>query len=244
MKSFKKKPSAYAAASALAGFFIGIGLVISQYINMLFADAPSPAGPVLSGVSFSVGLMLVFFAGAELFTGNNLPFGLALAEKRFKGSDVIKILAFCWIFNLLGSFILGLLLRFSGIGGDSLREVMLQAALGKAERSVPELLLRGIFCNILVCLAVWACAVMDNAAGKAILTMFCIGTFVTTGMEHSIANMSLFSFAVLFSPETQNALIGSSVPAGGIVKNLLTVTAGNLIGGMLFVAMPYKLAQE
>lgn len=244
LKSFKNKPLAYAVASVLAGFYIGLGLVISQYVKQLFAAADHPLGPVLTGLSFSLGLLLVFFAGAELFTGNNLAFGIGLLRRQFKAKDVLSILVYCWLFNFLGSFILGALFRFSGAGGTALQALMLKGTVYKVHLPVAELIIRGIFCNIFVCLAVLGCSVMKSAAAKAIFTTFCISTFVILGMEHCVANMSLFSFSLLFSPSAQSSLIGQSISPLMMAKNLFFVTLGNLIGGIGFVALPYHLAQE
>lgn len=244
MKSFQHKPRAYASASMLAGFFIGLGLIFSQYIKFIFAASDPATGTVLTGISFSVGLMLVFFAGAELFTGNNLSMGAALMAKKIPGKAAVSLLAFCWLFNLLGSFVLGALFRLSGIGGEGLAASMLAGTAAKGALPIGEMIVRGIFCNIFVCLAVWSVPLMPDAAGKAIITIFCIGAFVMMGMEHCVANMSLFSYAILFSGAKQTALIGQSISPLLLLKNLFFVTLGNLLGGIIFTALPYFIAQE
>ena len=107
-----------------------------------------------------------------------------------------------------------------------------------AKMSAPfvQLLMRGILCNILVCLATWCGVKLKNEAAKLIMVWWCLFAFVTCGFEHSIANMTQLTVALL-DPA------GQAVTIGGYFYNLITVTIGNMIGGIIFVAIPYFIAQ-
>ena len=220
-----------AVLAILAGAFIGFGSVISLVAQSGFADGPTP-GPVLvlSGLAFSVGLILVMVAGAELFTGNTmmvLP-GItgALAVRRM-------IAAWClvWLGNLAGSVAVALL--FAGAGGleggvgDAARSV----AGDKLAKSAMAVFCSGILANVLVCLAVWMSMNANTLPAKILAIVGPITVFVAAGLEHSVANMSLIPMAWLSGmPDDWSA---------GVL-NLALSTAGNIVGGsLLAVALAY-----
>lgn len=111
-------------------------------------------------------------------------------------------------------------------------EFMAKTAEAKMAAGFLPLLSRGILCNILVCVAVWCGFKCKSEAGKLIMIFWCLFVFITAGFEHSIANMTLLTVGLL-EPSTY------AVTIGGFVYNLLVVTLGNMIGGILFVAVPY-----
>ena len=112
---------------------------------------------------------------------------------------------------------------------------MVSAAAAKMGAGAVALFARGILCNFLVCLAVWCAGRATSDAGKLIMVFWCLFAFITTGFEHSIANMTLFTVALL-QPAHE------AVSAGGFIYNLAIVTLGNIAGGALFVAVPYYIA--
>lgn len=243
-KTFRNKPLAYALASAMAGFFIGLGLFFSQLVKLQLSAGQSGMAGLAASIAFSLGLLLVLFAGAELFTGNHLSLGAALFAKRIRGIDAVKMLSFCWLLNFAGAIALAVLFKLSRAGGDDLARVLLQTAAAKAGLSVTEMIVRGIFCNIFVCLAVWCCGALSSESGKTVIVLFTLSAFVLLGFEHCVANMSLFAYTFITDAAKQTELIGRSVPPLLLLKNLILVTIGNLIGGMGMVALPYHLMQE
>lgn len=188
------------------------------------------------GASFGVALSLVVLAGAELFTGNNLVMMSGILKKKVKVSDAIILWIVCWIGNLLGSVLLALLFQASGLNTPATATFLSTAAAAKMSAPFGALIARGILCNILVCLAVWCGTKLKSDAGKLIMIWWCLFAFITCGFEHSIANMTQLTVALL-------APSGQAVSLTGYVYNLLTVTLGNMIGGILFVAVPYYIAQ-
>lgn len=235
MNFFKTNPKGYLISSMLAGAYIGFGSLLTNTIGGVLDGAP--ATKVVTGVAFSVALSLVIMAGAELFTGNNLAMAAGIYRKKLKLADAIRLLIACWLGNLAGSWILCLLFHFSGLNTGATATYLANLAATKMHIPFVPLLIRGILCNMLVCLAIWCSTRAKSDAGKLIMVFWCILAFFTTGFEHSIANMTQLS-AALLDPS------GAAVSVGGYFYNLLTVTAGNIIGGVVFVAVPYYICQE
>ena len=102
----------------------------------------------------------------------------------------------------------------------------------KISAGVPELLLRGILCNFLVCMAVLVGTKLKSESGKLII-MFCIiMSFVVAGFEHCIANMSTFSVGYM--------LLGN-IGTVAVIKSMLAVTIGNILGGAVLLGVPVQV---
>ena len=228
-----RDPGGYFVLSMLAGAYIGIGVLLAFTIGGLLAG--QPYAKVAMGLSFGVALSLVVMAGAELFTGNNLAMAAGVLDKKVKWSDLAKLWIICWLGNLAGGIILGVIYHFTGLGTGAVGEFMASAAAAKMGAGAAALFTRGILCNFLVCLAVWSASRASSDAGKLIMIFWCLFAFITTGFEHSIANMTLFTVALL-EPS------GQAVSLGGACFNLILVTLGNIVGGALMVAVPYWIA--
>lgn len=229
LKSSKGK---YFLSSALAGLYVGLGILLIFTIGGLLSQANSPFVRILMGLSFGIALSLVIMAGSELFTGNNLIMTIGVLEKKVRLSQLISIHLYSFFGNLAGSICLALIFAYSGLIDGSTGAFILKTAKAKMELPLLQLFLRGILCNILVCLAVWCSFRLKEETGKLIMIFWCLFAFITTGYEHSVANMTLLSAALL----TPGA-VGVSV--AGFIYNLAWVTLGNIIGGALFVAVSY-----
>jgi nitrite transporter NirC len=131
--------------------------------------------------------------------------------------------------------LLGGIYSLTGLCTGPVGEFMVSAAAAKMGAGAVALFTRGILCNFLVCLAVWCAGRATSDAGKLIMVFWCLFAFITTGFEDSIANMTLFTVAML-QP------VHEAVSSGGFVYNLAIVTLGNIAGGALFVALPYYIA--
>lgn len=229
----KKDPLAYFVVSMMAGAFIGIGVLLAFTAGGLLTGLPY--AKIVMGLSFGVALSLVVMAGAELFTGNNLAMASGLLDRKVSWADALKLWCLCWIGNLAGSMLLGGIYSLTGLCTGPVGEFMVSAAAAKMGAGAVALFTRGILCNFLVCLAVWCAGRATSDAGKLIMVFWCLFAFITTGFEHSIANMTLFTVAML-QP------VHEAVSSGGFVYNLAIVTLGNIAGGALFVALPYYIA--
>ena len=226
----KKSPLGYLLASVLAGMFIGFGILLIFTIGGLLDGAPYTK--IIMGVSFGIALSLVVIAGAELFTGNNLVMTIGILEKQVRIGEAVRLWIVCWVGNVVGSIILALLFTAAGCAEGPVGQFIAGGALAKMTLPVLPLFLRGVLCNILVCLAVWCGFRCKTESGKLIMIFWCLFAFITCGFEHSVANMTLLTISLL-SP------CGTAVTLGGYFYNLLVVTLGNMTGAILFLAIPY-----
>ncbi len=231
----KNNPLGYFILAILAGMYIGFGALLMLTISGALAG--QPYAKVIMGCCFGIALSLVVIAGAELFTGNNLVMAAGMLKKTISISEGVKLWIICWIGNLIGGVILSVLFQFSGLSNDVTGPAIASAALAKMTIPPVALFIRGILCNMLVCIAVWCGIKCKSESGKLIMIFWCLFAFITTGFEHSIANMTTLT-AALLNP------CGQAVTLGGWVYNLIIVTLGNMVGGILFVAVPYFLASK
>ncbi len=231
----KKNTFGLLVLSLLAGVFIGLGVLLSFTIGGSLGGAPYTK--VIMGVSFGIALSLVIMAGAELFTGNNLVLGVGLLKREISILDLIKYWVICYIGNWLGSIFIAYLFFQGGFAVDSVGTFI--SGVSSVKMNIPfiTLLTRGILCNLLVCLAIWCSNKMTSESGKLIMIFWCLFAFVTTGFEHSIANMTLLSIS-MFNPMVEG------ISFSGYFYNIFTVTLGNIIGGTLLVALPYYVVSK
>lgn len=230
----KNNPGGYLLLSVMAGMFIGFGVLLVFTLSGALQGAPYTK--LVMGCCFSVALSLVVIAGAELFTGNNLVMAAGMMKKTVTAGEAFRLWAVCWLGNLAGSVLLALLFSATGLYSDATLGACTAAAAAKMSAGFVQLLTRGILCNMLVCLAVWSGFRCKSEAGKLIMIFWCILAFFATGFEHSIANMTLLTLALLNNGGNE------AISMGGYCYNLLTVTLGNMIGGILLVAVPYYFA--
>lgn len=227
----------------LAGAFIGLGAMLFALVK---SDAALgfAASALLGGLVFSLGLLLVVVAGAELFTGNNL-LAMAWADGRITSREVLRNWVLVCAANFVGAAGLALLVFASGhagLNGGAIGQTVVKIALAKQELSPAQAFFRGVLCNVLVCMAVWMAMAGRSVVDKAVAVVPPITAFVAAGFEHSIANMYFMPLAMLlqhFGPET----LASTAPVtwAGLLGNLLPVIAGNLLGGSVLVGLSYYL---
>ena len=234
--------------AVLAGAFIGFGAVISTVAVTGAGDLAYGIARLVAGITFSLGLVLVVIGGAELFTGDNLIV-MAWAAKRITLRQVLRLWVIVYLGNLVGSVGLASMVFLSGhyrFAGGEVGLVMMRIAEAKASLGMSEAFFLGILCNVLVCLAVWMCFSARTVTGKVAVIVPPIAAFVAAGFEHSVANMYFFAIGGLVrwhaTPEFL-AGIGSgtfdAITFSNIAANLATVTAGNVVGGVLLVALVY-----
>ena len=226
----------------LAGAFIGLGSMLSVIVR---ADAGLgfAASQFLAGAVFSLGLLMVVVAGAELFTGNNLLV-LAWAEGRITAAQVMRNWMVVGTANFAGAVGLALLVHLSGhtdMGGGAIGRAVVRVALAKQQLPWQEAFVRGVLCNVLVCMAVWMAMAGRSVVDKAVAVVFPVTAFVAAGFEHSIANMYLLPLAMLVQSGAGIEPGGGAVTLAGMAANLLFVTAGNLLGGSVLVGLTYHL---
>jgi formate transporter len=215
----------------LAGAFIGLGALL---FTLVASDAGLgfAASRLLGGLVFSLGLILVCVAGAELFTGNNL-LAMAWASGRVSSAELLRNWAVVCLANAVGAAGLALLAWGAGQGSlnhGAVGQAAIRIASAKVALPLSEAFFRGMLCNLLVCMAVWMALGGRSVTDKVLAIVFPITGFVAAGFEHSIANLYFFPMAWL---------LGAPLDAGRLLLNLAVVIAGNIVGGSVLVALVY-----
>ena len=230
----KRSILSYMTSSVLAGTYIGIGIVLIFSVGAPLAASGSIFLKPVMGISFGIALTLVVFAGAELFTGNNMFMAIGLLKKEVTVSEVIKVWVFSWVGNLIGSLLLAYLVVASGAISHAANFIE-KVSAAKMTMPALQLFLRGVLCNWLVCLALWTSSRAKSDSAKCILIFWCLFAFIACGYEHSIANMTLLGMS-LFAPH------GAAISWLGFLHNMFYVTIGNIVGGGFFVGALYCVA--
>jgi nitrite transporter NirC len=212
--------------------YVGFGILLIFTIGGLLSQTDTPAVRIVMGISFGIALSLVIMAGSELFTGNHMIMTIGNLEKKVTLRNSLNIYLFSFIGNLLGSIFIAYLFALAGLAKGSTAEFIGRAAQVKMSLPWVELLARGILCNTLICLAVWCSFRMKEETGKLVMIFWCLFAFITTGFEHSVANMTLLAVALLAPGATAGAI-------AGFFYNIGIVSLGNFIGGALLVGAAY-----
>lgn len=216
----------------LGGAFIAFG---AMFYTVAITGSTLGFGPtrLIGGVAFALGLILVIVAGAELFTGNSLLV-MSWVDGRISFGQLLRNWGIVYAGNLLGAVATAAMVAWSGtlgLAGGEVGSTAAGIAGAKLALGADVAFIRGILCNVLVCLAVWLCYAARSVSDKVLAILFPIAAFVALGFEHSVANMYLVPLA-FFSG-------GLAADWGGFARSLAIVTAGNVIGGGVFVALTY-----
>lgn len=230
----------------LAGGFISFGAL---YFTLVTSDPKVPFAirQLIGGLSFSLGLILVVLAGAELFTGNNLLV-IAWVSRKISSLELLRNWFIIWISNAFGALGLAVLVSLSQYSELNNGLVGIQAVkIASIKVSLPfwEAFIKGVLCNILVCLAVWISMAGRSVTDKVFAIIFPVSAFVAAGFEHSVANMYYIPLGIFL--KNSGAVVGNdisninSLDWIGYFKNIIPVTLGNIIGGGVLVALVYYL---
>ncbi|MCR8643242.1 formate/nitrite transporter family protein [Paenibacillus sp. N1-5-1-14] len=222
----------YFVSSMLAGLFIGLGIILIFTIGGQLSAAQEPGTKIVMGMCFGIALSLVIMAGAELFTGNNFLMTVSTLEKKTTWRDTGRIWLYSLVGNLAGSMLIAVMFVYTGLAVGSTAQFIHTIASAKMNAPFFELFMRGILCNILVCLTIWCSMKLKEDTAKLIMIFWCLFAFISSGYEHSVANMTLLSIA-LFIPHPD------SITWLGFAANLVPVTLGNMVGGVVFVGAAY-----
>lgn len=225
----RRAPLRYLTRAALAGCFIFIGTLCSCLSSAWFYTEQPGLAKLLGSLTFSCALILIVLLGGELFTGCNFVMGFSLYDGGVKLSDCIRVWIYCYIGNFVGIILLCLLTAGSGACRDMLSAYLALSIPAKLTAPWHQLLLKGVLCNLLVCLGVYSGFKLKSETGKVICIVCVVFTFVLAGFEHSIANMAFFGLYALLVP---------GVSAGAIAQSMLWVTIGNLLGGAVLLGLP------
>ena len=228
LKNADNNPGKYLGRAILTGFFVIVAIILSYTAGAILYDKYPEFSKIIVAATFSFALALIVFLSGELFTGNNLVMSVGLYHRRVSIRGLLKVWIYSYIGNLIGTIILSYLFVKSGASIGIIRHYIEGIVDAKLSLSISELILRGLLCNFIVCLGYLTGIKMKTEAGKLIMMFFCVFAFTIAGFEHSIANMGVFSIAY-FS-------LGG-LPIMSVLRNLLWVTIGNIIGGGILLGL-------
>jgi formate transporter len=225
----------------LAGAFIGFGALFSTLVAS-DASLGFALQRLLMGLTFSLGLVLVVVAGAELFTGNNLLV-MAWGDRKISTAELLRNWLVVYFANAMGAIGLALFVFWSGhadMAAGNVGAQYVKIAAAKTAMPFAEAFYKGVLCNALVCLAVWLTLAGHTVTDKILAVVFPISAFVAAGFEHSVANMYFIPLGILLHATGYGAA-DANVTWLGFAHNLLPVTLGNIFGGSVMVALVYYL---
>jgi len=214
----------------LGGVYIGFGGALATLVAT-DTTLGYGLGRLASGLAFSLGLIMLVLAGGELFTGNNLMV-LAFASRKVSSRALLRNWGIAYLANAAGAILLAFAIHLSGIADNAaLKTTAIRIAEAKVQLGVAPAFLRGVLCNVLVCLAIWLSVAARSVEGKAIAIALPISAFVALGFEHCIANFYLLPIGMLS---------GAHMSLSDFIRNIVPVTLGNTLGGVM-VATAYYL---
>jgi formate/nitrite transporter len=223
-----------------AGIFIGFAGIASTTASAT-VDNPSLA-KLLGACVFPAGMAMTLVAGSELFTGNNLII-IAVLEGKVRFREMLKSWFFVFVGNFIGASFVAVLVvagHTPDLFGGVLAEKMVAAAVSRVTQTFQEAFVRGILCNILVCIAVWAAFAAKKVSGKLMMSFWPVMLFVLCGFEHSVADIYFGVAGLMTSAEYGIEAAGLSW-SSFFLKNMLPVTLGNIVGGTGIVGVGYWL---
>lgn len=236
-----RSPLRYAALAALAGVYVGVAVVLLASTAGPLAAATSPATKLVQGAVFGIALTLVVFAGAELFTGNNMTMLIGWLRGGVSGAAALAVNVASLVGNFVGSLLFAAVVHASGVlaahapgkpaAGDGMIATLVK---NKMAESDAQLFWRATLCNMLVCLGLWMATRTRSDGAKIAVLFWVLLAFVASGFEHSVANMTIFSLAVF----------NHAAGWGDLTHNLLLTVPGNVVGGALVVGLPYAFAAK
>ncbi|WP_329301333.1 formate/nitrite transporter family protein [Streptomyces sp. NBC_00659] len=230
-----RSPARYLVSAMLAGIYIGVGEILMLSVAGPLEASHSGVVRLVEGAVFPVALLLVLFAGADLFTSQCMTMTFGVLSRRTKWADLARVWVMSLVGNLVGAVVFALFIGMAGTLKSGPSSSLLGSLLAaKESASGGELFARAVLCNMLVCLAVWMFTRASGDGAKATMVWWPVFAFVASGFEHSIANMSLFSLGI----------VNGQAEVGDLARNLAFTVPGNIVGGAVLVAAAYWFAND
>ncbi len=219
----------YILRAVMAGFFIVVAMIFSNVVGNVFSGTDPAWGKFLGAIVFAIAVLLISLVGGELFTGNNLVMAFGVYDKRVTWGDAGKVWLVSYIGNFIGCFILAVIFVLAGASGTA--DYFAGFITNKLSIPVSQMFFRAVLCNFFVCLGVLCGIKLKEETAKILMITFCISGFVVSGFEHCIANMGIFTAAMFLVP---------GLSFGAILKSMVVVTLGNMVGGAVLLAWPLR----
>lgn len=231
----KNNRSQFMWKSIMAGFYLGIAMILSYTLGYLFSNDTAIAKCAIS-FSFGIGLVCICFLNAELFTGNCLTIMFPAFKKQVKLREIISPLFLCYIGNMIGICLIMALFMLSLEKGNEFHTYISSLTESKLTFTSMPLLLRAILCNFVVCIASFTSHKMEDGSVKVMVLMLLVATFVIAGLEHCIANWGLFTMNFITH--------GFAFDWSQFPIHMILSTAGNILGGSILLGIPLYLSMK
>ncbi|URN95504.1 MAG: formate/nitrite transporter family protein [Candidatus Pristimantibacillus lignocellulolyticus] len=219
--------------SIMASMFIGFGVIVAFKTGALFYQVESPMAYPAAALTFGMAIILIYYAGGDLFTGNTFYLSYATLRRKMTWVDTLKMLLSSYIGNIIGAILFAILIWLTQLFADAkVHTFLLEVAHKKVDASTIEIFFRAILCNWLVCLAFFIPYFMKTDGAKMFVMILLVFSFFIAGFEHSIANMSVFALSIA-------AQGWGAISIGDILHNLIPATLGNIMGGGVLMATFY-----
>ncbi|MCI9050285.1 MAG: formate/nitrite transporter family protein [Coprobacillus sp.] len=228
-KIMKTDPLRFFARSFMAGAYLGAAAILSYTLGALLQDHGVIA-KIAVAATFGIGLVAIVYLGAELFTGNCFVTIMPVLKGELKIKDIIPMWIACYLGNFVGIAVICFLFIKSGAQSTMLKPYLETLMTAKLQFDVFDLLIKGILCNFIVCIAAYSGIKIKDETARLIVIMVFVMAFVLPGFEHCIANMGIFTMGV-----TQ---LGSTIDWSMLPLHMFISTIGNIIGGSLLLAVP------
>ena len=225
----KRNPIHYLFKAIMGGLYLGVAMILSYTLGALFINQPE-ISKLLIALSFGIGIILILFLGAELFTGNCLTTTIAMYEKECTIKELIPSWLLCYIGNIIGIVSISVLFVYAQSSNPMYDDFIQTINVTKLDYNVIEVFLKAILCNFIVCIASYAGVKIKDDTAKTIVIFFLIAAFVLPGFEHCIANFGTFTLGI--------TKYGSTIDWTGIPLHTLASTLGNMFGGAFLFATP------
>jgi formate/nitrite transporter len=250
----------------MAGAYIAIGGALATVCStgiqatdatLRYGTASAGFSNLILGATFPVGLIIIVLTGAELFTGDAMLAPMAAFIHKISWANVINLWIWVYIGNLIGSIWYAYLMAYGPFSTWDATGAATVTAFGTRAIAIAvaktsyvgtagmwSAFLKAIGCNWLVNLAILLGICADDLIGKFFGIWFPIMAFVSTGFEHSVANMyfipaGIFTQGFITDPTKVTASLNW---ASMWTSNLIIVTIGNIVGALFFVGVLYWVA--
>lgn len=226
----ERDPGRYILRAILAGMYLSI--VVMVYWSLGNNLGGTPWGKVIASAFFGVGLSVIVFTHAELFTSNNMYLAVSSAEGKTTWMQTVKLWTVCYFGNLLGALLVTAMLAGAGVLAElPANHALYLGAEHKVHQAAHVIFFKGVLANWVVCLAVWVALQVKEDVTKLLSMIAVVFVFLYLGFEHSIANMGTFSMALAGH---------GTITLGEALYNLVFSTLGNIVGGAVFIGLTYR----
>lgn len=225
-RNANERTGKYLGRAVVTGFYIMVAIILSYTTGAILYPKYPEVSKVIVAATFCFAIALIVFLSGELFTGNNFVMIVGMLRGKTNWSSTLKVWTYTFVGNSIGLILFAYLFIKSGASFSAIQHYIESVAYAKLELPIYQMVIRGILCNFIVCLAYLSGIKMKSESGKLIMMFFSVFAFIIAGFEHSIANVGVFSVAYF-------ALGG--LPMALVFKNLFFVVIGNIIGGGLIL---------